>query len=90
MEVPKIVKNLTLPFDQVNASVSGEIVDEGDEIAAPANTHFLCQCPHIRVDKIEPIPALILLIGEWNVMLLPVLACFTYICPFRPLNLGSP
>ena len=57
--------------------MSGEIVDKGDEILTPTDAHILCRYPYIRVDKIEPISAPILVIGEWMPMLLPELSRFT-------------
>ena len=59
--------------------MSGEIVDEGDEISTPADAHVLYRSPHIQVDKIKLILIPILLIGEWKLMLLPELAYFTYL-----------
>ena len=44
--------------------MSTKIVDEGDEISVPTDAHVLFQSPHILMNKIEPNPALILLIGE--------------------------
>ena len=76
MKVPKTIKDFALLLDEVDPCVSVVVVDEADEISTPANAHILCSSPHIRIDKIEPVPTLILLIGEWKPMLLLELASF--------------
>ena len=40
-QVPEIVKNFTLLFDEVDPCVLAIVVDEGDEISTPAKTHVL-------------------------------------------------
>ena len=53
------------------------VVDEGDEISAPAKTNFLCQPPHIRLYQVELVPGLVMLVGKRKSVLLPKLAGFT-------------
>ena len=37
------------------------VVDEGDEISAPAKTNVLCRSPHIGVYQVELVPAPVML-----------------------------
>ena len=56
------------------------VVDEGDEISAPAKTNVLCWPPYIGMYQVELVPAPVSLIGERKSVLLPKLAGFTILC----------
>ena len=56
------------------------VVDEGDEISAPAKTNVLCRPPNIGVYQVELVPALVSLVWERKSVLLPELAGFTNLC----------
>ena len=46
------------------------VVDEGDEISAPAKTNVLCEPPYIRMYQVELVPAPVALVGERKSVLL--------------------
>ena len=52
------------------------IVDEGDEISAPAQTNVLCRPPYIEMYQVELVPAPVTLVGERKSVLLPKLGGF--------------
>ena len=56
------------------------VVDEGNEISAPAKTNVLSRPPYIEMYQVEPVPAPVTLVGERKSMLLPKLAGFTNLC----------
>ena len=47
LEAPETVEDFTLLFDEVDPCVLSVVVDEGDEISTPANSHVLCRSPYI-------------------------------------------
>ena len=69
--VPETVEEFTLLFDEVDPCVSRIVVDEGDKISTLAKTDVLCRPPYIRMYQVELVPALITLIWERNLVLLP-------------------
>ena len=46
------------------------VIDEGDEISAPAKTNVLCWPPYIIMYQVELVPAPVTLVGEGKSMLL--------------------
>ena len=76
-QVPKILEDCNILFDDVKPCMPVVVFDEGDEISTPMKTYFLCWSPYIWMDKIQPISAPISFIREWKSMLLPKLASFT-------------
>ena len=56
------------------------VVDDGDEISAPAKTNVLCPSPYIRMYQVELVPAPVSLVGERKSVLLTELAGFPNLC----------
>ena len=56
------------------------VVDEGDEISAPAKTNILCRPPYIGMYQVELVPSPVSLVGERKSVLLPELTGFTNLC----------
>ena len=56
------------------------VVNEADQISAPAKTNVLCRSPYIEMYQVELFPALIMLVVERKSMLLSKLASFTNLC----------
>ena len=86
---PEIVEDFTLPLNEVDPCVPRVVVNEGDEISAPAKTNVLCQPPYTKMYQVGLVPAPVMLVGEMKSVLLPSWQA-SQICAFRPLNLGNP
>ena len=78
---PEIVEDFTLPLNEVDPCVPRVVVNEGDEISAPAKTNVLCRPPYIGMYQAELVPAPVALVGERMSVLLPKLVGFTNLCP---------
>ena len=76
-EVSETVDDFALPLNEVDPRVPRVVVDEGDEISAPAKTNILCRPPYIGMYLVELIPAPVTLVGERKLVLLPELVGFT-------------
>ena len=80
MEVPKIVEDFAFPLNEVDPRVPCVVVDEGDEISAPAKTIVMCRPPYVGMYQVKLVPAPVMLVGERKSVLLPELAGFTNLC----------
>ena len=64
LECLEMSEHFTLLPHWVDSGVPGEVVDEGDEISAPAKTNVLCQPPYIGMYQVKLVPAPVSLVGE--------------------------
>ena len=79
-EVPELVEDFALPLKEVDPGVPRVVVDDGDEISAPAKTNILCRSPYTGMYQVELVPSPVTFIGERKSVLLPKLAGFTNLC----------
>ena len=73
-EIPETVEDFALPLNEVDPCVPRVVVDEGDEVSAPAKTNVLCRPPYIGMYQVELVPTSVALVGERKLVLLPKLA----------------
>ena len=68
--VPETIEDFAFLLDEIDPHVLAVVVDEGDEISTPAKTYILCRSPYIQMYQVELVPAPVILVGEWK-MLVP-------------------